>query len=145
MMESSTAAALQTASYDPDQSTETDELFDRMRHGALGGGESRVSSQPTGIKALMLAVLEDGIRCFLGRDKQARVEAEAWIHTQRKNWPFSFITVCHTLGLSPEAVRAAMWRMRERQMPARRIFARTRQNVRRRGKITLRRSVMERL
>ena len=50
-----------------------------------------------------------------------------------------------TLGLNPEAVRAAMWRMRERQMPARRIFARTRQNVRRRGRITLRRSVMERL
>jgi hypothetical protein len=141
----STEAALQAAAYDRDQSGDSADLFDRIRYGALGGGASRAGSYPTGLRALMLAVLEDGVRCFLSRDRQVHAEAELWMTTQRQNWPFCFTAVCHTLGLNPDAVHAAARRLREREASPRRVFGRTRPNVRRRGRITLRRSQAARL
>src|SRR5512145_2409662 len=55
---------------------------DLLRLASLGGGESR-SSQYTGTKALMLAVLEDGIRSYLSPVARIRSEAEYWISTTR--------------------------------------------------------------
>jgi hypothetical protein len=66
-------------------------------------------------RALMLAVLEDAIRCFAGarRTRGGRLRrsvrgAEAWISVDDHAWPFSFVNVCAAFDLSPGAVRAAL-------------------------------------
>ena len=82
---------------------------------SLGGGEPRGAAAYTGTKALMLAVLEDGINSYLRGKGRARAEAEHWITTARRRSPFSFEVVCETLGLEPQAVRHALHRMRDTQ------------------------------
>ena len=92
--------------------------FDELR--SLGGGESRAAQAYTGTRALMLAVLEDGISSYLNGKGRTRAEAEHWITTTLRRSPFSFVIVCETLGLEPQAVRGALRRMREtRAMPLR--------------------------
>jgi len=68
--------------------------------------------QAAGEKALMLAVLEDGIRCFQEHLKNPRVrprllarQAEKWIRSADWDWPFSFNNVCDSLSLNPECLR----------------------------------------
>ena len=77
----------------------------------------------SGEKALMVAVLEDGIRCFQEHLTNQRYnprllsqEAEEWIRTEDWNWPFSFNNVCDTLGLSPEALRSALLRWKGQRL-----------------------------
>lgn len=84
-----------------------EQFFARPRHDSLLSPE----------KALMLAVLEDGIRCFQGHLRHARNnprvlarEAEAWIRTVGDPWPCSFDNVCEALGIDPSALRAALLR-----------------------------------
>jgi hypothetical protein len=108
--------------------------MDILRLASLGGGESR-SSQYTGTKALMLAILEDGIRSYLSSVSRIRIEAEYWIDSGRQRSPFSFMVVCETLGLEPEAVRAALKRLRAKNVSPRRAIARSRPNVRRTGRL----------
>src|SRR6187397_2447950 len=57
-------------------------------------------------KALMLAVLEDAIRCFQeyfrttrARPRMLSRQAERWIRTRDWNWPFSFNNVCDSIGI----------------------------------------------
>jgi hypothetical protein len=92
------------------------------------GGETR-SGPVTGIKALMLAILQDGIQAYLGRQARARTEAEVWIMSRRRT-VFSFVTVCECLGLEPEWVRVILLRLRERNVSPRTV-GRLRPNVRR--------------
>jgi len=114
---------------------------DLLRLASLGGGESR-SGQYTGTKALMLAILEDGIRSYLSPVTRIRGEAEYWVSSSRQRSPFSFTVVCETLGLEPDAVRAALRRLREKNVSPRRALGRSRPNVRRSGRIvSSRRSV----
>jgi hypothetical protein len=110
---------------------------DILRLASLGGGEPR-SSQYTGTKALMLAILEDGIRSYLSSVTRVRSEAEYWIDSGRQRSPFSFSVVCETLGLEPEAVRAALKRLRAKNVSPRRAIARSRPNVRRTGRLVTR-------
>jgi hypothetical protein len=100
----------------------------------LCGGEARVG-QPTGVKALMLAVLEDGIRSFMSPISQIRMEAEFWIMSPRRRSPFSFNVVCETLGLDPQAARDAVLRLRRVEHTGRRPLRRSRPNVHRRGRL----------
>lgn len=93
------------------------------------------SGEYTGTKALMLAVLEDAIRCVLGARSAARTEAEGWFESSRTTWPFSFTVVCQTLGLDPDAVRAAVRRMKAKGLSARGAIRRSRPNVRRTGRL----------
>ncbi len=88
-----------------------------------------------GVKNLMIAVLEDGIRCFLGKKEDERCEAEEWMTSDDQGYVFDFQTLCHTLDLDPVAVHESLTRIREREgfVPARQI--RTRNNHRRRGSI----------
>jgi hypothetical protein len=72
----------------------------------------RRDSYISGEKALMLAVLEDGIRCFQEHLTNPRSnprllskQAEEWIAAVDYEWPFSFNNVCETLGIDPEALR----------------------------------------
>jgi len=96
----------------------------------VGGGEPR-SAEYTGLKALMLAVLEDGIVSYLTRGGVERAEAETWVAGRSRRSPFSFPVVCETLGLEPSAVRAALQRLRTESLSARRPIGRSRPNVRR--------------
>ncbi|HUI27193.1 MAG TPA: hypothetical protein VL403_14010 [Candidatus Kryptonia bacterium] len=95
----------------------------------LAGGESR-HGDFTGTKALMLAVLEDGIRSYLGTLSRAALEAEHWVQSAHRQSPFSFVVVCETLNLNPDAVRRVLARMREQRVPARKALPRARPNVR---------------
>lgn len=110
------------------------DLLDLM---TLSGGEPRGGAY-TGTKALMVAVLEDGIRSYLSPVARVRAEAECWIGARRHRSPFSFGVVCETLGLQPDAVRAALRRLRAHRVSPRRAVKRTRPNVRRPGRLVVR-------
>jgi len=98
---------------------------------SLGGGESRAAQGCTGTKALMLAVLEDGINSYFNGKGRTRAEAEHWITTRRRISPFSFAVVCETLGLEPQAVRGALRRLRETHGMPQQAARRLRPHVRR--------------
>lgn len=73
------------------------------------------TEQAAGEKALMLAVLEDGIRCFQEHLKNPRVrprllarQAEKWIRSSDWDWPFSFNNVCESLSLNPDCLRSRL-------------------------------------
>src|SRR5437016_14375488 len=100
-----------------------DEGLDPVRVQAVTGGESR-SGQLTGTKALMLAVLEDGIRSYLGGSRIIAQDAEYWIYSHRRHSPFSFVVVCEMLGLDPDAVRATLKQMKSAHVSARKAFPR---------------------
>jgi hypothetical protein len=81
---------------------------------------ARCAIGATGERALMLAVLEDAIRCLQEHRRGARAEprrlareAEAWIRSDAEH-PFSFVDVCDTLDIPVRELRAALlaWRVR---------------------------------
>ena len=71
-------------------------------------------------KRLMLAVLENALLPMLrnpgrrhGRVVERRplsAEVKAWIASDAQEWPFSFLNICHVLGLDEDALRAALLR-----------------------------------
>ena len=86
---------------------------------------ARRDSQASGEKALMLAVLEDGIRCFQEHLRNPRSnprllsqQAESWIRAVDYEWPFSFNNVCETLGINPSALRGALLTWKARHLSA---------------------------
>ena len=101
----------------------------RLHRDPLGGGEPR-AGEYTGIKALMLAMLEEGVQSYQSSVERVRIAAESWIMSRRQSSPFSFHVVCDTLGLEPNAVRRAICRLRSGSQE-RRPLARSRPNVRR--------------
>jgi hypothetical protein len=113
-----------------DGDTDPDVDVDLLRLVSLGGGEPR-TSEYSGSMALMLAVLEDGIRSYLSPIDRTRSEAEAWIESRRQDLLFSFHVVCQTLGLEPNAVRRALRRLRSKNASPRGTIGRSRPNVRR--------------
>jgi hypothetical protein len=119
-----------------------DEDLEVLHLATLSGGEPR-SGQFTGTKALMLAVLEDGIRVYLGGSRVLAQEAECWIQSRRRHSPFSFVVVCETLGLDPDAVRKTVDHMKS-QNPSRRALPRSRHNVRIPGRVHARRTKVSR-
>jgi len=87
---------------------------------------SRRAIGGSGERALMLAVLEDAIRCLQEHRRGARAEprrlareAEAWIRS-RSERPFSFVGVCDALDLPARELRVALlaWRGRPRAVEA---------------------------
>lgn len=83
----------------------------------------------TGTKALMLAVFEDGIRCYLGNKKRLQREAEIWMYCSRR-LVFSFDVLCETFGLDPTATRNALRQLRRASDGIGSLRHRGRQNVR---------------
>lgn len=82
-------------------------------------------SLPPGETALMRAVLEDAILCFLGLAKRRRIdarilarEAEYWIRSQDLESPFSFDNVCHVLGLAAESTRREILGWKDQGIPS---------------------------
>jgi hypothetical protein len=65
--------------------------------------------------ALMYAVLEDAFLCYKKMfeltipDVQRRAqEAEQWFFSDDSDWLFSFVSVCHALGLEPKYIRTKL-------------------------------------
>lgn len=78
-------------------------------------------------KALLLAVLEDGVRSFqdniLPRNKKKQMlfeEAEAWLFDDESNGVFSFVSVCTLLGFDPDYMRRGLRQWQERALGGRR-------------------------
>jgi hypothetical protein len=74
-------------------------------------------SRLTGERRLMIAVLEDGVRCVLklaaSRDPLQRElagEAERWIRSTDRSRLFAFENVCLALELDPDYVRGGVLR-----------------------------------
>jgi len=86
--------------------TDDTPLHDIIR---LGGGET--CCPDLGIKNLMMAVLEGGIREYCSGGGRC-TEAEDWVRSDRRE-AFSFAVVCEILGLEPTAVRQALLRLKE--------------------------------
>jgi hypothetical protein len=70
---------------------------------------------------LMLAVLEDAVKCYLKyapakdrRGKQHFREAEEWIFQRGSDWLFSFENVCEVLGIDPDYMRDGLARWKKR-------------------------------
>jgi hypothetical protein len=74
-------------------------------------------------KSLMLAILEDAVRCFqenhnarCGNRKRLFGEAQRWIFQPSSDWVFSFENVCAVLGFDPQYVRCGLRRWKERDL-----------------------------
>jgi hypothetical protein len=72
-------------------------------------------------KTLLLAVLEDGIRCFqdnvLPRNRKKQMlfeEAQEWLFSDNSDWLFSFVSICAVLGLDPGYIRRGLRQWQER-------------------------------
>jgi hypothetical protein len=81
--------------------------------------ELRDDSALRPIKRLMLAILEDALRCLHkhadaknGARRRTYREAEQWLCGDSGNALFSFTVVCETLGIEPEYLRSGLrqWR-----------------------------------
>ena len=73
---------------------------------------SRLDSETSPTKALLLAMLEDAIRCLLmpAGSRRDAAEAESWIRGDEPDWPLSFQNVCEALGFQPDLLRRAILR-----------------------------------
>jgi len=118
------------------EAPEMDNELDQIH--ILAGGEPR-QGELSGTKALMLAVLEDGIRSYLGNARVAADEADLWVRSERRRSPFSFVVVCETLNLNPDAVRRVLREMRAGHISPRKAFPRARPNVRMTSRLSMRR------
>ena len=105
---------------------------------------ARWNADTSGPRALMLAVLEDAVRCIEeghrrshSRAHRLAAEAEAWVRCERQEWPFSFVNICEVLGFDVDAMRARLLT----RYPAPRRRARVRSPIRgRMVSLALRRS-----
>lgn len=73
-------------------------------------------------RRLAIAVLQDAVDCyqkhFRARERKARqlfVDAEEWIASEDRSWPFSFDNVCDLLQINPEYLRRGLAVWKERQ------------------------------
>ena len=73
--------------------------------------------------SLAAAVFEDAVRCAqrARRDVTHRQASEAfeWIASERRDWPFAFVSVCDVLGVDAKAVRAHLHVGGESDVPER--------------------------
>lgn len=65
-----------------------------------------------GPKALLFAVLDDGIRCYFSDNPRIRRDAEHWIGDPRGRGPFAFESLCELFSLDANAVRQSLDRLR---------------------------------
>lgn len=96
----------------------------RFQHEKIRGVQSG-SADDQALRALMLAVLEDGIACiqnyFLNPSQSSErlfCEAEKWINSN-DDGVFSFNNICETLGLHPGRLRKGLeqWKAKQTRIP----------------------------
>jgi hypothetical protein len=85
--------------------------------------ERRDDSAIRPIKRLMLAILEDALRCLHkhadarnGARRRMYREAEQWLWGESGKALFSFTVVCETLGIEPEYLRLGLRRWRQTKL-----------------------------
>ncbi len=74
-------------------------------------------------RRLLAALLLDAVECFqknlFARDRRKRqlfLEAEQWIASSDRTWPFSFENACEQLELNPDYVRKGLLAWKEAQL-----------------------------
>jgi hypothetical protein len=74
-------------------------------------------------KTLMLAVLEDAVRCFqenhaarCGNRKRIFQNAHEWLFKPNNDWVFSFENVCAVLGFDPKYIRRGLRGWKEKEL-----------------------------
>lgn len=74
-------------------------------------------------RRLAIAVLQDAVDCFQkhlrARDRKARqlfLDAEEWICSEDRSWPFSFENICDLLQINPEYLRRGLVAWKEREL-----------------------------
>jgi hypothetical protein len=79
-------------------------------------------------KALMYAVLKDGIRCFYKhvgatrrKYRKMSAEAEEWLLEDTYDYAFSFRVICDTLGIDADALRGRLMTWKDAELERRRI------------------------
>jgi hypothetical protein len=92
--------------------------------------ETDAAAPGSGMRALMLAVLEDAIQHFGSSVGLQQAEAERWIMSPEHRYVFSFAVICETLNLEPSAVRRSLIRLQDKKPPGGRLLRRTRPTVR---------------
>jgi hypothetical protein len=91
----------------------------------------------SGIRALMLAVLEEAIHSLRSPNSLARAETELWMTSGERRYVFSFAVICETLGLEPSAVRRSVIGLLDKKATRGRLLKRSRPNVRHSGVLQL--------
>lgn len=95
----------------------------RFQYEEVHDGASGLAERYAAERALMRAVLKDGIACFQGylfkpsrSNKKLFEEAEEWIDSIDDDL-FSFNSICETLRLSPSALRKRLkqWKAQTRE------------------------------
>src|SRR5262245_27523997 len=78
-------------------------------------------------KALLLAVLDDGVRCFqdnvFPQNKKKQIlfdEAREWLFSDESNGGFAFVSISAELGFDPNYIRRGLRRWYERVLSAKR-------------------------
>lgn len=66
-----------------------------------------------GHKYLMLAILEDAIKCYLTGDTRTSLEAERWFQSTSRSLIFSFEIICECFDLDAESVRQTLKKMKK--------------------------------
>ena len=88
-----------------------------------------------GMRALMLAVLDDAMHSLSSSESLVRAAAEHWLASPERRYVFSFVVICETLELVPSAVRRSVLALLDKNGTAGRLLRRSRPNVRHRGAI----------
>ncbi len=82
---------------------------------------SATQGEVDGELRLMLAVLKDGIDCFLNghlRDDGGFLEAQHWIMAGNQAGPFAYDNICETLGIEPQSLRERLKALRRLRLQA---------------------------
>ena len=75
-------------------------------------------------RILLLAILEDGVRCYQenlfvsgGKRRALFDEAKEWLFSDESNWFCSFVSICTMLNLDPNYIRRGLrqWEARARK------------------------------
>jgi hypothetical protein len=100
--------------------------------------EAQPTSPDSGVRTLMLAVLEEALQSLRASDSLVRTEAEQWMMSGEQRYVFSFAVICETLNLEPSAVRRSIIGLLEKKQTRGRLVERTRPYVWQSGAIGLR-------
>jgi hypothetical protein len=76
---------------------------------------ARCDGTTSGVRALMMAILEDATVCIERgrrrrhwRTRQLAAEAENWVRSDCREWLFSFASICDVLGFDSDALRTRL-------------------------------------
>lgn len=74
-------------------------------------------------RRLVIAVLQDAVDCYQkhlhARDRKARqlfLDAQDWIASEDRSWPFSFENVCDLLQINADYLRVGLKAWKEREV-----------------------------